>query len=184
MASSADYKDILQFWFSEGVVKLWFNSTPEFDHELREKYETVYRDALTGKYDSWMQAATGCLALIILFDQIPLNIYRGQKQSFATEARAREVASHAILQSFDQQLNDAQKAFMYMPFMHSESLEDQKRAVELFENANLKNNLRFAHHHRSIIERFGRFPHRNRILGRESTEAELEYLQSKEAFLG
>ena len=184
MTSSFNYQDIIRFWFSERVAKLWFNSTEEFDNELRQKYETVYNDAVVGKYDGWMQSPEGALALIILFDQLPLNIYRGNKQSFATESRARDVARYALSHSFDRSLTDSQKAFMYMPFMHSENMEDQDLSIELFEGADLKNNIKFAHHHRSIIERFGRFPHRNRILDRESTDAELEYLQSKEAFLG
>lgn len=177
-------EDFVDYWFSEPVAKYWFKSTAEFDQELRKQYEPVYHDAVKGKYDHWLESATGCLALVILFDQIPLNIFRGTKECFTTEARSREVADHAIRQAYDQLLEDKQKAFLYMPFMHSENLDDQDRSVELFEKANLTNNIRFAHHHRDIVKRFGRFPHRNEILGRKNTEAEIAYLKSKEAFLG
>ena len=184
MNNIVDYDDILTFWFSQRVAKLWFNSTPEFDEEIRQRFESVYLDAKQGRYDNWQESAKGCLALAILFDQFPLNMYRGEEQSFSMEARARQVAGHAIDQRFDQQLEDQQKVFLYMPFMHSEDLADQDRSVELFTKAKLENNLRFARHHRDIVKRFGRFPHRNSILGRESTTDEAAYLQSKEAFLG
>lgn len=177
-------EDLVDFWFSERVAKYWFNSTAEFDNELRQLYESVYLDAKAGQHDNWLDTAMGCLALVILFDQLPLNIYRGDKKSFATEEKSREVAKHAIKQSYDQCLDEKQKAFLYMPFMHSENIEDQERSVKLFENAKLTGNIRFARHHREIVKRFGRFPHRNKILGRDSTDDELVYLQSKEAFLG
>lgn len=179
-----DSDDILAFWFSEPVAKLWFNSTPEFDDDIKYRFESVYLDAKQGKYDNWMDTAQGCLALVLLFDQFPLNMYRGKKDCFATEARSREVARYALAKHFERQLSDKQKTFLYMPFMHSEEIEDQNRSVELFEKANLTNNLRFAHHHRDIVKHFGRFPHRNQILGRQSTEAELAYLKSKDAFHG
>lgn len=179
-----DSNEIIDFWFSERVAKLWFNSTPEFDNEIRQYFESIYLAAKQGKYDHWLATATGCLALVIVLDQFPLNMYRGEMESFASEKQSREVARHALAEHFDEQLNDRQKVFLYMPFMHSENIEDQKRAVALFEAANLDNNLRFARHHRDIVKRFGRFPHRNRILGRNSTSEELEYLQSKQAFHG
>ena len=124
------------------------------------------------------------LALVILVKQIPLNIYRGKPQSFATEQRARDVAQHAIDHGLDRSLADSHKVFLYMPFMHSENIDDQNKAVELFEQAGLKENLRFAKHHRQIIEKFGRFPHRNNILGRSSTTDEIDYLDSPVGFHG
>ena len=185
MNTQIDSNDIVDFWFSEPVEKMWFNSTPEFDEKLRRAYESLYLDATRGNYDSWMETASGCLALVIIFDQLPLNMYRGDKAGFAMEARSREVARHAIALNFDDEVySDKQKAFLYMPFMHSEDMKDQELSVELYEKANLTNNIRFARHHRDIVKRFGRFPHRNNILGRHSTDAELAYLQSKEAFLG
>ena len=176
--------ELIDFWFSEEVAKYWFNSTPEFDDQLRVRYLDLYNAAKHGHLDHWRETAFGSLALAILFDQIPLNIFRGQPASFATEEHARRVANIAIKHGFDKQLTDKQKSFLYMPFMHSENLQDQNRSVQLFEAAGLKNNAKFAHHHRSIIERFGRFPHRNAILGRKSTEQEMAYLESPEGFHG
>jgi uncharacterized protein (DUF924 family) len=175
---------LLDFWFSPRVTKLWFNSTPAFDDELRERFADIYQAARRGELDEWEANAHGALGLVILFDQIPLNIFRKQPQSFATEAQAREVAARAIARGFDAELDDPQKAFLYMPYMHSEKLADQDISVELFSRAGLRNNLRFAQHHREIVRRFGRFPHRNAILGRESSDEELAWLASKDAFKG
>lgn len=172
------------YWFSEPIAKCWFRSTPAFDDELRERLATTYAAACRGELDDWAATPGGALALVILFDQIPLNIFRGQAASFATEARAREVASRAIAKGFDRELTGPQKAFLYMPYMHSENLHDQDTSVELFTRAGLEKNLRFAHHHREIVRRFGRFPHRNAILGRQSTSEELAWLASKDAFKG
>ncbi len=176
--------DIIGFWFSDAVRPLWFNSTPEFDKQLSKRFESLWQQAAQGKLSSWTEDAEGALALVILLDQIPLNIYRGKAQSFATEAGARDIAARAIEKGWDKELSDEQKAFLYMPFMHSESLADQDRSVALYEAAGLKDNLKFANHHRELIRRFGRFPHRNAILGRESTEAETAYLASDQAFHG
>jgi uncharacterized protein (DUF924 family) len=134
--------------------------------------------------DAWKQTAEGCLALILLFDQFPLNMFRGTAESFATEAQAIELTLYGIEHGYDDQLPDKQLNFFYMPLMHSESLVHQKLAVEKFIQVGLDANIRFAKHHRDIIERFGRFPHRNMILDRESSPAELDYLKSKEAFTG
>ncbi|KPJ93506.1 MAG: hypothetical protein AMJ53_07125 [Gammaproteobacteria bacterium SG8_11] len=176
--------EIVSFWFSEPVKKLWFNSTPEFDAELKDKFLYIVERAERGEMDHWAEQAHGALALAIILDQFPLNIFRHQARSFATEAKARQVAGHAIANGLDQTLSNEQKVFLYLPFMHSENLEDQDKSVELFESAGLSENLRYAKHHRDIVRRFGRFPHRNKILGRQSTTEEVAYLTSKEAFLG
>jgi len=176
--------DILTFWFSDKVEPLWFNSTPEFDSELKEQFEELYVAALAGNLSDWQNSAEGSVALVVILDQFPLNMYRGSPESFGGEAKAREIAKDAINKGFDSQINDVQKAFLYMPLMHSENIDDQDLSVSLFEAAGLKENLRFAKHHRDIVKRFGRFPHRNKILGRTSSQAELEYLDSKEAFHG
>ena len=177
-------QDIVEFWFSEEVRKLWFNSTAEFDQQLRDRYLSTWEQAGRGELDDWMATAEGCLALVILLDQFPLNMFRGDGICFSTEARSRDVARHAIDRGFDKSLPMEQRAFLYMPFMHSEDLADQTYALELFDQPGLEGNLRFAHHHYGIVEKFGRFPHRNDMLGRESTPAEIEYLNSKEAFTG
>lgn len=175
---------VLDFWFSARVKPLWFNATPEFDQQLRDEYVAVWQQAAAGELDHWCETPRGCLALVIILDQFPLNMFRGEAKSFSTETRARNMARLAIEREWDQVLTDEQKAFLYLPFMHSESVHDQDRSVALYKAAGLSENLQFAEHHRNIIERFGRFPHRNAILGRQSTPAEEQYLQSDEAFEG
>jgi uncharacterized protein (DUF924 family) len=177
-------QEILDFWFSDEVRKLWFNSTAEFDALLRERFEALWMRASGGELDGWLQSASGCLALIIVLDQFPLNMFRGLAQSFASEAQSREVARVAIDKGFDQDLDLRSRAFLYTPFMHSEELVDQQQALQLFAQPGLEDNLRFARHHHDIVRKLGRFPHRNKALGRESSEAEIEYLNSKEAFTG
>ena len=177
-------EDIVKFWFEEIDKSIWFNSTPEFDTYLRDRFQDMVQAALNDQLSSWKETPEGCLALVILLDQFPLNIYRGEAESFAGESKSREVAQIAIDRKFDQSLNDEKKAFLYLPFMHSENINDQNLSVSLFEEAGLKNNLRYAKHHRDIIERYGRFPHRNIILDRESSEEETAYLNSGNAFLG
>ena len=176
--------DVLTLWFSERVKSLWFDSTPEFDQELRDKFQDTYRAALEGELSDWERSAEGALALVICLDQFPLNMFRGKPESFAGEALSRQVSARAIDRGFDQELEGPRKAFLYLPFMHSEDMEDQDRVVELFDRAGLENNLHWAKHHREIVRRFGRFPHRNAILGRDSTPEELGYLASDEAFHG
>ena len=176
--------EIIAFWFSGRVKKLWFNSTPEFDRELYERYYATYLEALENKLDHWRESALGSLALVIILDQFPLNMFRNQARSFEAEKKAVEVANYAVNNQQDKKLPQEQKAFLYMPFMHSENLEEQDRSIKLFSDAGLEDNLKFAQHHRDIVYRFGRFPHRNAILQRDSTPAEIEYLQSKDAFHG
>ncbi|MBD3671475.1 MAG: DUF924 domain-containing protein [Gammaproteobacteria bacterium] len=174
--------EILDFWFSERCRKCWFESTQEMDQEIRERFESVWRQARDGELDEWRQSAEGCLALAIILDQFPLNMYRNQPQSFSTEAMARDCAREAIENGFQEQLDESQQLFLFLPFMHSENLADQDTSVELFKQAGMET--KWAQHHREIVKRFGRFPHRNAILGRQSTDEELEYMSSDEAFKG
>lgn len=162
----------------------WFASTPQLDAAIKAQYESVWAAALHGELDAWLASPEGCLALAIIFDQFPLNMFRGTARSFSSEYKGIAVAKHALDQGYDKLIDRAQVAFLYMPLMHSENLADQELAVQLFEAAGLENNARFARHHREIVRRFGRFPHRNAILGRPSTPEELDYLGSKEAFKG
>lgn len=177
-------QQIIDFWFADDVRKLWFNSTAEFDRLLCARFEDTLKQADRGELDHWMESAEGCLALVIVLDQFPLNMFRGSAQSFATETKSRDVTKIAIAKGFDQVLATEQQAFLYMPFMHSEDLVDQERALELFTRPGMESNLRFARHHYGIVKTYGRFPHRNAVLGRTSTAAEIEYLNSKEAFTG
>ena len=176
--------DILQFWYSEPMASRWFSSTPALDAEIRAKFEPLWRAAAKGRLDDWKNRPEGCLALVIVLDQLPLNMFRGEARSFSTEQQAVDVSKLAIARGYDREIAPGRLGFLYMPLMHSESLADQDLSVKLFEQAGLEGNLRFARHHRELIRRFGCFPHRNAILGRESSREELEYLGSKEAFLG
>lgn len=179
-----DSDEVLAFWFAESSKPLWFDSTPAFDQILRERFSATYRAAATGELADWEETPSGALALVITLDQFPLNMFRGQPESFATEAAARAVADRAIARRFDRALTAEQRLFLYLPFMHGEALADQDRSVQLFEQLGQEGSLRFARHHRDLIRRFGRFPHRNAILGRDSTPEEIEYLASPEAFHG
>ncbi len=179
-----DYTTINHFWFSEEAQPLWFNSTAEFDRQIRQQFETIWLQGQEGGLHHWESHVDGILALVLLYDQFPLNMYRGKPMSFATEALARKCAAIALKQQWDQLLEPKKRSFLYLPYMHSESTQDQDLSVELFSSPEMENNLRWAKHHRDLIYRFGRFPHRNEILGRTSTEEELQYLASKSAFHG
>ena len=176
--------DILDFWFAPRNEALWFDSTPEFDRDLTRRYRVTWEFARAGRLDHWQRDQAGCVALVIVLDQFPLNMFRGRPLAFATEAQAREVSRHALASGFDRGLAAKQAAFLYLPWHHSESLAEQDYAVELFSRPGLEDWVAGARHHRDIVARFGRFPHRNAILGRESTPAENEYLASADAFLG
>lgn len=182
--SDADPGQVLQFWFAERVRPLWFDSTPEFDAEVRARFLATWEAAARGELDHWAQTPDGAVALAIVLDQFPLNMFRGRPEAFATEAQALAVTRTAIARGDDAQLPDAYKTFLYMPLMHSEDLADQDQSVELYTRADLRDSLTWAIHHRELIRRFGRFPHRNEALGRQSSPEERAYLDSPEAFLG
>jgi uncharacterized protein (DUF924 family) len=177
-------QQIIEYWYAEEMRSHWFASTSALDNLIRDRYETLWEQAAVGQLDTWKETPEGCLALAIILDQFPLNMFRNQAKSFATEGQAIEVTLFALDQGFDKQISSDKLEFLIMPLMHSEKLTHQDLAVTLFAQYDLADNLRFAQHHRDIIRRFGRFPHRNAILGRDSTEQELAYLQSKEAFQG
>lgn len=180
----APASEVVAFWFSTSVRPLWFAATTEFDQTLRGRFLATYRAAAAGELADWEITPEGALALVIVLDQFPLNMFRGRPEAFATEVAAREVAERAIARGLDQALPPEQQVFLYMPFMHSEALADQERSVRLFQQPGLEQSLAFAYHHRGLIQRFGRFPHRNAILGRANTAEEEVYLASPEAFHG
>jgi len=169
--------DIIEFWFSKKVAALWFKSTDEFDAELKQKYETVWQQAADGLLDHWQKTPQGAIALVIILDQFPLNMFRGQGKRYSTEAKSREIAAYAIANGLDADMPLKHKAFLYLPFMHSEDLNDQQKSIDLFKAAGLDDNAKYAQHHYGVIERFGRFPHRNEELGRDSSEEEITYLK-------
>ena len=177
-------KSIIDFWYSDKIKSKWFNSTEKLDKEIKENYEHVWKNAIRGEYKDWENYAEGCLALAIIFDQLPLNMFRGEVESFSTEGMAVRVTKHAVEKGYDKEIDKEQVAFLYMPLMHSENMDDQNLAVSLFEKAGLIDNWKFAKHHRGIVEKFGRFPHRNEILQRQSSSDEVDYLNSDEAFTG
>ncbi len=177
-----DSLDIIDYWFSEKSSKYWFSSTPEIDKEIKRRYEELWQSAADGMYDDWQNSAEGSLALVIILDQFPLNMFRGQPKSFQTESKAVKIALNAINHGFDRKLSENKLLFLFMPLMHSENMEDQDLQVKLFQKYNF--NLEYSKHHRDIVKRFGRFPHRNAILVRKNTEAEIKYLQSDNAFKG
>lgn len=177
-------KNILDYWYSERLKKHWFNSTPELDKEITNKFESLWETAASGALNHWADSAEGALALVIVLDQLPLNMFRNQSKSFQTEQLAVSITRQTVERTLDRELAKDRLAFLYMPLMHSESLPDQELSVQLFEQAELHANSRFARHHRDIVRQFGRFPHRNSILQRTSTAQELAYLNSKQAFKG
>ena len=178
------HTDILDFWFSDRMSKHWFSSTSDIDNEIKEKFELIWNNAATGVYDHWQKSAEQSLALVIILDQLPLNMFRGRPESFATEQKAVGVSKNAIANCYDKSLSSEQLIFLFMPLMHSEKIDDQDLSVTLYKKHNMTENLKFALHHRDIVHRYGRFPHRNAILGRESSQAEIDYLNSKNAFKG
>lgn len=181
---------VLRFWFSEPEGKTtysqrrkyWFGKQPEFDAEIRQRFLSTYEQAAVGKLDDWQQSALGSLALIIVLDQFPRNLFRDSPKAFATDAKALAVAQQTLDRKFDQQLSSLQRIFAYLPFKHSEDIEQQERSVALSrqlsqDDPELFDTFDYAERHHRVIQRFGRFPHRNRILGRESTAEETEFLK-------
>ncbi len=184
MATSLTPESIIKFWYSENVKEKWFNSDVEFDEKIKSNYEEIWGNALRGEYISWSESAIGCLALAIILDQFPLNMFRGEVKSFSSEAMAIRMAKKAIEREFDKEIATDKLSFLYMPLMHSENINDQNICVKLFEQAGLLDNARFAKHHRDIVKTYGRFPHRNKILQRQSSQEEINYLNSDDAFKG
>jgi uncharacterized protein (DUF924 family) len=167
--------DVLAFWREAGPSR-WFRKDDAFDHEFRARFLGSHEAAARGELDHWAQDAQGALALVILLDQFPRNAFRGTARMFESDAKAREIARAAIESGFDEQAGDLRN-FFYMPFMHSERLPDQDLCVQLSRKAGDDNTRRYAELHRDIIERFGRFPHRNAVLDRTSTPEEQRFLE-------
>ncbi|MCB1969408.1 MAG: DUF924 domain-containing protein [Geminicoccaceae bacterium] len=166
----------LDFWFDKESKARWFNSTKAFDATCREQALHLLDRAWDGELDGWATTARGALALVILLDQMPRNIFRGTARAFAFDGKARMASAKALGAGQDGELDKVQRSFLYMPFEHSEDPADQRRSVELFAALGDPVKLDYALQHQAIIERFGRFPHRNKALGRESTPGELAYL--------
>jgi uncharacterized protein (DUF924 family) len=178
---------LVDFWFgppnsAERFKQraVWFKTDPEFDGELRRRFLTLQERAAAGAYTDWTLEAEPCLALILLLDQLPRNLYRGAAAAFATDAMARAAAQSALARGFDRSLPAAWRQFIYLPFEHSENLADQERSVVLFaalaRDPAFAGSLDYAKRHHATVARFGRFPHRNRALGRRSSAEEEAFL--------
>ncbi len=168
---------IVDFWRDAGPGK-WFARDDAFDGGFRERFLDAHFAAARGEHEGWMASAEGALALLVLLDQFPRNCFRGSAHSYATDGLARQCARRAVAAGFDLQVDSALRLFFYLPFEHSEAMADQEYAMRLFEKRGDAELLRYARLHHDLIERFGRFPHRNAALGRESTQEELDYLAS------
>ncbi len=180
--------EILDFWFGNSTDadygkprKVWFLAEAEFDNEIKNRFLNDYEKAALGYLDEWKEVPKSCLALILLLDQFPRNIFRGTQEAFATDWEALSAAQHAVKLGYDRSLLPVQRWFIYLPFEHSENLDHQRCSVELFkhlsDDPDSKSTVEYAIRHMEVIEQFGRFPHRNAILGRASTPEEREFLK-------
>jgi uncharacterized protein (DUF924 family) len=168
-----DPQALLDFWFGQDR-KAWFEKNPVFDEEIRARFLALYEKAIAGGLDQWRHEAKSCLALVILLDQFPRNMFRGTARAFEADALALAAARAIVDRGWDQAMSEDERSFAWLPFEHSESLADQETSLRLFAG---HANLEWARRHWEIIRRFGRFPHRNAILGRESTPEETEFLK-------
>jgi uncharacterized protein (DUF924 family) len=176
----AEAQEILDFWLDEVGVAGWYAVDPAVDVRIGDRWRTLWEKGRRGELSGWMGSPRSCLALLILLDQFPRNMFRGDALAFATDALAVQTAKLAILHGRDQRVDLPERQFFYLPLMHSEILDDQNRSVRLIlinfgrDSATLRHALA----HRHVIRRFGRFPYRNAALGRESTEAEVAFLEA------
>ena len=173
----ASAQDVISFWRDAGA-KRWFNPDADFDRNVRERFLVTHEAAAMGKLSSWEQTSAGALALLILLDQFPRNMFRGTPRAFATDALALRIARGALDHGFDKQVDATMRTFFFLPFMHSESLADQERCLALYRALGNEDGIKYAEIHLDAIRRFGRFPHRNEILGRISTAEEIAYLDA------
>jgi uncharacterized protein (DUF924 family) len=167
--------EVVEFWRDAGARR-WYSKDDSFDALCTSRFLLAHEAASGGELRGWEDDAEGALALVLLLDQFPRNMFRGTARAFDTDPAALAVASRAIERGHDQAVDPTLRQFFYTPFMHAEDLARQDRALTLFEAAHDPENLKWARHHRDIIARFGRFPHRNALLGRETTPEEAEFL--------
>jgi uncharacterized protein (DUF924 family) len=169
--------DILAFWRNAGPER-WFTGDDAFDAEIRSRFLSTFEAAAAGHLGAWEDGPEGALALVIVLDQFPRNMFRGSARAYAADALARAAAERALARGFDCEVPLLERRFFYLPFMHSERLADQERCIELCRAADDREGLDYAELHAGIIRRFGRFPHRNRALGRDTTAEEQAYLDA------
>tara|TARA_R110002020_G_scaffold6225_7_gene26040 strand:- start:510 stop:1055 length:546 start_codon:yes stop_codon:yes gene_type:complete len=174
---SSDAQAVLDFWFEELTPAQWFKKDAELDRTISQRFGALHAQAAQCECYAWRQTAEGRLAEIIVLDQFSRNIHRDDARAFATDTLALALAQEAVAAGSDAELTSAQRAFLYMPYMHSESAAIHELAMQLFDQPGLENNLDFEVRHKAIIDRFGRYPHRNALLGRASTDEELAFLK-------
>lgn len=167
--------EVAAFWRDAGAEK-WFTRDAGFDAESRDRFGPLHAEAAAGRLEDWAQSPEGALALLILFDQFSRNLFRDSAETYAKDEKARDIALHAVEAGFDRKVDPTLRKFFYMPFMHSETLADQALCVALCHGLGDADTFSYARHHQRIIHRFGRFPHRNRILGRHISAAEQVFL--------
>jgi uncharacterized protein (DUF924 family) len=177
VSSDLGAPDVLAFWRAAGPDK-WFKKDAAFDAEIARRFSALWQEAAAGSPPAWEDTSEGALALVILLDQFPRNMFRGDARAFATDAAARTAAERAIARGFDQAVPASERLFFYLPFEHSESAADQARALVLIGAMGDADLTRWAKLHADIIQRFGRFPHRNTALGRTSTPEEQAFLDA------
>lgn len=178
----ADAASVVAFWREAGPER-WFAKSDEFDRLVGLRLGPLCESAQAGSLDHWADEPAGALALSILLDQVPRNLHRATPLAYASDPKALAIAKQALERGFDQRVAEIMRPFFYLPLMHSENLADQERCLALYEAYGNAEMLYFARHHRDIIARFGRFPHRNQILGRETTPQEAQFL-TEDSFRG
>ena len=171
------HQEILKFWFEDTEPAQWWKKDENFDRMIVERFSAIHRRATRCELFVWRKDARGRLAEIIVLDQFSRNMFRGSPLSFAQDALALALSQEAVSVGADKAFNSVERSFLYMPFMHSESMRIHEVALELFRQNGIEGNLDYELKHKAIIERFGRYPHRNAILGRESTQEEIEFLK-------
>jgi uncharacterized protein (DUF924 family) len=174
-------EQILRYWFEELQPEAWFRKDERVDAAIRERFGALY-DELARIRPQQLIAPLDCVAAVIALDQFPRNMFRGSSRAFATDALALAISQQAIAAELDEQLTRHQRLFLYMPFQHAEDRAVQARAIELFTQLGERENLEYAHKHKDVIDRFGRFPHRNEALGRASTPEELQFIATHRGF--
>ena len=172
---------IVRYWFEELLPDAWFRKDEAVDAVIRERFAVLY-EQLAQLRPAQLTTGIECVAAVIVLDQFPRNMFRTSPRAFATDELALSISEHAIENGLDQQLTQQQRLFLYMPFQHSEDRAVQARSIQLFTQLGIAENLDYAHRHKDIIDRFGRFPHRNAVLGRRSTTEEIEFIATHRGF--
>lgn len=171
------YQSVLTFWFNEITPEMWWQKDTALDDQIRDRFLPLHEQAVKGELFHWRQCPQGALAEVIVLDQFSRNIYRGRREAFVNDPLALALSQFAIEKGYNKQLTREEQVFLYMPFMHSESRLIHAAAVDLYSELGQQGNLDFEVRHKVVIDRFGRYPHRNSILGRISSTEEIEYLE-------